>query len=178
MAVAIQLYNKDGAKAYAAPYWPIGSIYLSVVKTNPSTWFGGTWNLIAQGRTLVGVNTNDGDFSSVEKVGGSKTHTHSQGNSGSTVLSINQIPNHNHSIHVAGTRLDANGDTVFRAQIYTPTSGGDFWNIGLARTGLGTHNAGITSTGGGEGHTHTNPNTNSSSSLQPYFTCYIWKRTA
>lgn len=27
--------------------WPIGSVYMSVYNTNPSTYFGGTWTLIS-----------------------------------------------------------------------------------------------------------------------------------
>lgn len=61
--------------------YPIGSIYMSVNNTNPSTLFGGTWSQIAQGRTLVGVDTNDQDFNAVKKTGGSKflqQHSHKQ----------------------------------------------------------------------------------------------------
>lgn len=70
---------------YPAPFFPIGSVYISVVNTNPSTWFGGTWVQFGQGKTLVGVNTSDTDFKTVKKTGGSKSlqkHNHSlKGNS-------------------------------------------------------------------------------------------------
>lgn len=69
MSKSLQLKNIDNEEMYPHPYYPIGSIYLSVNVTNPSKWFGGKWELIAQGRTLVGVDTNDTDFSEVKKNG-------------------------------------------------------------------------------------------------------------
>lgn len=52
--------------------YPIGSIYISVNNTNPSSLFGGTWESFATGRTLVGVDTSQEEFNEVEKTGGSK----------------------------------------------------------------------------------------------------------
>lgn len=72
MSKSIQLKDSKNEKMYPHPYYPIGSIYMSVNDTNPSLWFDGTWELIAQGRTLVGVDTNDTDFNTVKKTGGSK----------------------------------------------------------------------------------------------------------
>ena len=37
--------------------FPVGAIYMSTTATNPSTYFGGTWVQIAQGRTIVGVGS-------------------------------------------------------------------------------------------------------------------------
>ena len=71
---------------YPAPFFPIGSVYISVVNTNPSTWFGGTWDQFGQGRTLVGVNTSDTDFNAVEKIGGEKAHK----------LTVEELPDHHH----------------------------------------------------------------------------------
>ena len=38
--------------------------------------YGGTWAAWGAGRVPVGVNTSDSDFSTVQKTGGAKTHTH------------------------------------------------------------------------------------------------------
>ncbi|MCM1053526.1 MAG: hypothetical protein NC483_06100 [Ruminococcus sp.] len=66
--------------------YPVGSIYLGMNSTNPATYFGGSWNRIAEGRTLVGVNTSDSSFRTVRKTGGEKTHT----------LTIDEMPEHRH----------------------------------------------------------------------------------
>lgn len=64
--------KKGSEKVYPVPYWPIGSIYISVVNTNPSQWFGGTWQSFGSGRVLVGVDTSQTEFNTVQKTGGSK----------------------------------------------------------------------------------------------------------
>lgn len=59
--------------------YPVGSIFISTVNTNPSTYFGGTWEEFGTGRCLVGVDTSQSEFNSVEKTGGSKylqSHNH------------------------------------------------------------------------------------------------------
>jgi len=54
--------------------YPVGSIYTSVVSTNPATLFGmGTWSAIGAGRVLVGIDSGDTDFDTVEETGGAKT---------------------------------------------------------------------------------------------------------
>lgn len=60
--------------------YPVGSIYISMSSTNPSTLFGGTWQQI-NGKFLVGVDENDSAFSMLGATGGSKdavvvAHTH------------------------------------------------------------------------------------------------------
>lgn len=111
------------------------------------------------GRVPVGVNTSDTDFATVEKTGGAKTHKHTQGITGSTTLTLDQIPKHGHQVLLKN--LAASGNSI---GVPYP-NGSDF----KPYTG---------ENGGGKGHTHTNPDTATSSSIQPYITCYMWKRTA
>lgn len=66
--------------------YPVGSIYISVNSTNPGDFLGGTWVQFGQGRTLVGVNTSDSNFNTVEKTGGEATHK----------LTISEMPKHAH----------------------------------------------------------------------------------
>ena len=49
MSKAIQFRNRNNEKIYPCPYYPIGSIYLSVNSTNPGTIFGGTWQRLTGG---------------------------------------------------------------------------------------------------------------------------------
>lgn len=61
--------------------FPIGSIFISVVSTNPNTLLGyGTWVAFAAGKVLIGLDSGDADFDTVKETGGQKTidlaHTH------------------------------------------------------------------------------------------------------
>lgn len=76
--------------------YPVGSIYISILDTNPATFFGGVWQPFGQGRTLVGLNTQDEDFDTLLKAGGEKTHT----------LTTEEIPSHTHDVRILG---DSNG---------------------------------------------------------------------
>ena len=66
--------------------YPIGSV---IIKNAPWAGFAGQiWELFSQGKTLVGQDTNDADFSSLGQSGGSKTKQ----------LSLNEIPSHRHGL--------------------------------------------------------------------------------
>ena len=54
-------------KALTDAMYPVGSIYISVKSTNPSSFFGGTWTAFGTGKTLVGIDTSDTNFDTVEK---------------------------------------------------------------------------------------------------------------
>ena len=59
--------------------WPVGSVYISVTDTNPSTYFGGSWVAFATGRTIVGFDSTQTEFNAAEKTGGHKalqSHAH------------------------------------------------------------------------------------------------------
>lgn len=86
--------------------YPIGSIYISINDTNPSTLFGGTWERFGKGKTLISVDEDDADFEEAQKTGGEKEHT----------LSYTEMPMHNHMAYAASAgahshtgRTDANG---------------------------------------------------------------------
>ena len=56
--------------------FPVGAVFISVASTDPGTLLGyGTWSAIAAGRALVGLDSGDTDFDTVEETGGAKTVT-------------------------------------------------------------------------------------------------------
>lgn len=69
--------------------YPVGSIYMSTVATNPGVGMGGTWVAWGSGRVPVGFDAADTDFNASEKTGGAKTHTLTAAQSG--------LPSHNHT---------------------------------------------------------------------------------
>lgn len=130
---------------------------MSVNATDPSTFFGGTWERIAQGRTLVGegspqqnTNTLTGTITSsqmnwrfnIGDTGGEYEHQ----------LTIAEMPSHTHKTGISpdlgfAVKDRSVNDTanVYFAQTFSNS----------AATGLdGAHN-----------------------NIQPYLVVYIWKRT-
>ena len=82
--------------------YPVGSIYITESNTNPSETIGGTWEEYGKGKTLVGVDLNDTNFNTVNKLGGSKTNT----------LAVTNLPLHTHSIPIlSGTAAQAGAHT-------------------------------------------------------------------
>lgn len=202
--------------------YPVGSIYMSVNNTNPSTIFGGTWVAWGAGKVPVGVNTSETEFNSVEKTGGAKTHT----------LTTEQIPSHTHTFHGNAHSHSLNNHTHSIPQLSGWTDyidlRGRVWNMAVQSSGSPVDTNGVfgrvddggkvgyaekTKDGGlgysdtveiNVGHSHV-VSTNSSitgqssentgnatqtgyndntgggqahNNLQPYITCYMWKRTA
>lgn len=123
-------------------FYKVGDIFLTVNSDNPGDRFTGTWTLIAKGRTLVGVDSNDSDFNTVEKTGGSK-----------------YLQRHSHSYN---RNVSPSYETVF-------ISGNSTSGMISQPSGYGL-TAGYASIG--------EEGTGNSGNLQPYFTCYIWCRTA
>ena len=89
--------------------FPVGAIYMSTTSANPSTfWTGTTWQAFATGKTIIGIDTSDTDFNSVNKTGGSKevvltvpnlpVHTHAVGDN-SHSHSVNAVGDHSHILN-------------------------------------------------------------------------------
>ena len=142
------LKNADNSDNIMLANYPVGSIYFSVDSANPSTKFGGTWVAWGSGRVPVGVNETDSDFNAVEKTGGEKTH----------VLTLSEMARHFHTMDSAVSIKDSivSNDTG----LYQGSGAITFTTIGKV----------VKTDDAGEGSPHNN--------IQPYITCYMWKRTA
>lgn len=146
--------------------YPVGSIYMSVNSTNPSTLFGGTWTRIANGRTLIGVDENNGNFNSVKKTGGSFSHNHTNPSTGSHILTLNEMPNRLIARINLKNSTDMQHDNTYIK--------GDGWKNICLEDAVNTKNISQV----GLGHNHTMGNTGTTTTIPQYFTCYIWQRTA
>lgn len=68
--------------------YPLGSIFTTVNPIPPNVQFGfGTWTAFGAGRVMVGYDSGQTEFDTIEETGGAKTHT----------LSISEMPAHTHS---------------------------------------------------------------------------------
>lgn len=143
--------------------YPVGSIYMSVNAVNPSVLFGGTWQSWAAGRVPVGVDTSNSNFNSVEKTGGSANHRHTW-----------RIGLH----WFYGDTCGEGEGSGTGAYVYSE-SRYDGWGRDLASKSVVVNNNSTTSTkvvtANGK---YSQGDTATGSSLQPYITCYMWKRTA
>jgi len=138
--------------------YPVGSIYINAASTtNPATLLGfGTWTAFGDGRVLVGQDTSDTSFNSLQETGGSKnaivvSHTHT-----ATVTD----PGHSHTAN-ENTSPEYVGTGVYRT---------DVWNDSATNTSTST--TGISVAVNSTGSSGTNGN------LQPYIVVKMWRRTA
>lgn len=229
-ANTVNSYSTSTTDAYSCSYvnglldlfYPVGSYYeTSDTSFDPNVSWGGTWVEDSAGRATVAQDA--GTFSTVGGTGGSETvtissanlptHTHTydkangtsgqaSGNTGSTTLTIDQIPSHNHG----GNTGDQYG--YDNTNIYASGSGSgndNFKIISWNNNYIGDdarlrdhfkHKHSVSSQGGGQGHTHTlnshthtvsTTSTNSGNggfsntamtNLQPYIIVRRWHRTA
>lgn len=130
--------------------YPVGSIYVSTVSTNPGTSLGfGTWQAFGAGRVLVGIDATDTDFDVSEETGGVKNVTLTSAQSG--------VPAHTHLLPYGGADSGTNGGYV-EPPYNTETLGGQSGQSVYANSAADAASA------------HTN--------IQPYIVVYMWKRTA
>ena len=155
--------------------YPVGSIYMSTVSTNPATLFGfSTWEampaghvLLAQGKSSWGTTYNAGS------TGGEATHQ----------LTVGELPTHNHNASTNNVNQNGNigwlqaGKDYNFSGVFATSSKNQGANVGNGEsTGVwncifdSTHSHNVTINNTGSNQSHNN--------LQPYISVYIWKRTA
>ena len=134
--------------------YPVGSIYMSVVDTNPSTYFGGEWERI-QDRFLLCAGTSY----SAGATGGESSHT----------LTISEMPNHGHGggINVQGYEGWPKIKTdTFGVYINYESSGGNYFHPNVSLNATTTSGISVYNNGGGIAHNN----------MPPYLAVYVWKR--
>lgn len=140
--------------------YPIGSIYMSVNSTDPSTLFGGTWERL-KGRFLIGAGAV-ADTNSNTRFGslGAEKPDIASGETGGEYwhqLSVDEMPEHTHGIKSNST--SGNGDWVLQDHVA---------NKKVEELPWQHFGRGISNTGGSQKH----------SNMPPYLAVYMWKRTA
>lgn len=146
-------------KALTDAIYPVGSIYMSMSSTNPSSLFGGTWERIGVGRTLISAGGDDNAVVDENTYTGrgtniAETHWFPIGEKGGEInhtLTVTEIPSHRHSVSVPASTSTK----------YGTNSGGK--SPKAASTSYNTAN-----TGGGGAHNN----------MSTYLAVYMWKRTA
>lgn len=79
---------KQVINSLANLFFPKKKIVIFNDNDDHSNYLGFTWERIASGKMLVGIDSTDTDFNTIGKTGGEKTHT----------LTIDEMPSHNHNI--------------------------------------------------------------------------------
>lgn len=146
----LQITKAGGSNLQA---FPIGSIFMAVVSTNPGTLLGyGTWSAWGTGRMPIALDAGNALINTPEETGGSAN---------SVVVS------HTHSVTDPGHLHTATDDrgfaTALAGQANANTNTGRNVNTGSSTTGITLSTDGVSGV---------------NANLPPFITCYMWKRTA
>jgi len=187
---------------------PVGDIIFNTSGINPSTYIGGTWVQWGKGRVPVGIDAEDTNFDTAEKEGGSAdaiipSHKHTF--NGNVMPAHNHTQNaHNHTQNshahysskgsnysfvtverVGNVIQNDSGDTISGDSykfVKTPAGGGFSYATGTSSVTPTNNGATATniaaSAGTPSGTISTEGVPVAGKNLQPYVTCYMWKRTA
>ena len=169
-----QLANTAFVTAALSAVYPVGSIYINAaVSTNPNTLLGfGTWTAFGAGKVIVGLDSADTLFDTLEETGGSKnavnvSHTHTA--TVSTTSLTGSITGISESFNsgggtATGVFTKETGYTVSNTPVQNDSGSGGAANLDASHTHTVTNST--------EGSSATNAN------VQPFIVVKMWKRTA
>lgn len=144
--------------------FPVGSIYLTLSGENPSTLFGGTWEAIGAGRTLVGAGTGADTMGRVMDFPlGSEAGEYAH------ALAVNEMPSHQHGYSDSIATGKTNG-FLRNVDIFCVGGGTALADVVFEDTGAGSQK--LTDPCGGNAEGLTDP----FNLMQPYLVINMWKR--
>ncbi|MDO4564719.1 MAG: DUF859 family phage minor structural protein [Clostridia bacterium] len=170
----------DGDVTFASLAWlldvifPIGSIRMTTSTAGAATFLGGTWVQWGSGRVPVGVNTSDSNFNTIEKTGGANTvalttaQLPAHGHTVSGSVSIGNEASHTHRGSTGAYKVGSGSGSSYYYMTNNGSTNGQTTGAGSSHTHSASFSGSAGNTGSGAAH----------SNLQPYITCYFWKRTA
>lgn len=145
--------------------YPVGSVYQTTDQNfDPAVVWGGAWERI-KGRVLVGVDDGDPDFSKAGKTGGKKAHNHQYGIR--YAVNYAKISGEDSPAADSGSLTVINMDDGSEGTRSTLPTGR--YNFGPSSDQMQ-----VTESGGKK----ITAKTTTESVLPPYYTVYIWRRTA
>lgn len=136
----------------ADTYFPVGALYASFNNVDPNNFLLGTWERISGAYLMAGDPNSTMEHKNIGGavgLGWNKT-------TGSTILTIDQIPPHSHYYH---------GHYGYNREAASTLG----WNLG--DTDYNDYH--VSTTGGGKGHDHSLPNYPA-----PTIVLNVWRRTA
>jgi microcystin-dependent protein len=192
--------GEPGPAGDVSACWPVNSIFMSAVSTNPNTLLGfGTWAAFGTGRMPVGFDSGDADFDAAEKTGGAKAvtlteaqippHTHVQNPHNHTQDAHTHVQNsHTHlqDAHAHTLPVGATDDTAApfdRADAGTNTGGANASTSVGSTTATNQSSTAVNqnSTATNQAATAVNQNAGGGqahNNMPPYITVFMWKRAA
>lgn len=159
-------FKAGGEYIYPCAFYPVGSIYISINNTNPSTYFGGTWEQLKD-RFLLGAGNNY----TAGSTGGSaslQSHTHSIPSLSGTA---NSNGSHTHITSRRTTTYGAGMQSNWRSITAPDSANGDYSQISYTESG-GSHTHSVTTNSSTTGST----GSGNAENMPPYLVVYMWKR--
>lgn len=173
-----------GAYNLKQSIFPVGSIYLSINNTNPSTFLGGTWELLPANYVLKTITSGNGGVTS------------NAGNTGSTTLTAAQsgCPSHGHGFTQPAYKTEGAGghshSVKYRDHASSGAGGPTIHSLmnwsssettSYATNSVANHSHTVTRTTNGSVSSSTATNAtqghNHSAGMPANISVYAWKRT-
>jgi len=144
---------------------PVGSYYWSNDSTSPATLFGGTWEALPAGYTLIAQGSGNDDFGSYTYTAGQKYGERKH------KLTTDELANHNHGQNCNGNPTD-DWKGSYGPMVSQGATNGSLAGYSVYISGYGwmekQNQVKTNSTGGNVAHNN----------LPPSTAAYCWKRTA